>query len=101
MDEFLPTNIKRNTIEGDVLEWAFGGAYDFWTSKEEARIREGKVYNEIYKKKDKEYHIVDSQEVINDIIYRLDEMLPNMEEAPQSEIRACKRVVKKLESINQ
>ena len=101
MTEFISTNVKIDTIEGDVLKWAFGGAYDFWTSEEEARIREGKVYDEIYKEEGKEYHIVDSQKVIDDIIYRLDEMLPEMEEAPQSEIRACKRVVKKLENINQ
>ena len=101
MTEFKSTNVKRDTIEGEVLEWAFNGAEDHWCSEEEARIRDGKCYNNIYKKGVKEYHIINSNKVIEDVIYRLDEMLPNMEEAPQSEIKACKRVVKKLESINQ
>ena len=99
MSKFKSTNVKRNTIEGEVLYWALEGGLDYWCSEMESEIREGKCYDKIYKRGAKKYHIINSNEVIEDMIYRLDEMLPNMEETPQSEIRACKRVIKKLKEI--
>lgn len=105
MPKFKSTYVKRNTIEEKVLRWALEGAKDYWCSKVEAHARDGKVYDKLYKRGAKEIHIINSEEVIEDIIYRLNEMLPDMvdsaidEKKAKSEQRAGKRVVKKLNKL--
>jgi len=105
MNKFKPTNIRRNTIEGEVLEWALEGAKSYWCTKEEAKIRGGKTYSSLYKRGAKQYHIINSEEVIEYIIYRLDEQLPSMRGAAtnegkmMSELRAAERAVNKLKEV--
>ena len=99
MSRFKAISVKSGTIEGDVLKWALNGAKDYWTEESESKIRNGKCYDKIHEQHNKEYYIINSDEIIEDIIYRLDVQLPEIEDAPKYEIRAGKRVVIKLKEV--
>jgi|SRR5690554_4765825 len=102
---FINTKVKENTLEGEILQWALAAADDYFCTETEANIRDGKKYDKIYHTDKYGFNILAVEEIINDIIYRLDEQLPQMTdsaikyEIPERHLAAARRVVDKLETI--
>jgi hypothetical protein len=98
----INTEIKKGTKEGEILNWALTAAEDYWCSEEGANLRGDKPYPVIYYI-EKYYFIIPALEVIEDVIYRLDDQLSDMArgegttEEVKSSLNAARRAVKKIE----
>ena len=92
--EFVNINVKTNTIESDVLEWCCYGVIDY--------LEELKEDKKVFKVIDNKYHINKDEQIIDDILYRLEEQLSTMyfdhKENNKKYKRASERVIKKIKN---
>ena len=93
---FLNTNIKVETLEADVFEWAGYGSQDHFDEMGEEA--------EVFKIIDGNYYINKKQKIVEDILYRLEEQVIDMhfadyEKENEKYARAANRVVKKLKEV--
>jgi hypothetical protein len=97
----LNTKVKKGTKEGEILDWALTAAENYWCSEEATNLIDGFIYPRIYYI-DKYYFITPALEVIEDVIYRLDDQLSDMARGEgmtkevRSSLNAAERTIKKL-----
>ena len=106
----ISTKIRLNTLEAENFEWAMWGTVSHF----ENDLNYDDIGNIFFKKNNK-WHIDDNKKITNkitnkiidDIIYRLDIMLPEIADAAVNEkkakanTRAAKRVTQKLKNIKE
>lgn len=102
VEDTIFTEVRLNTLEADQFEWAISACrnhFEWDLNKDKGFV------DKMFEKRNSGWFIIKDEDVIEDMIYRLDIQLPDMigssrdEKRARKYINAGKRVVKKLESL--
>ena len=102
MENMIFTQVRAGTLEEEVFNWARYACKDHFEA--DLEWSHEKV-EKMFKKDSQGWHIIKDEDVIDDMIYRLEEQLPAMQDSAvdiikaRKDLQAGKRVANKLKEI--